>query len=93
MCEKKLETSTDGKNFVKEKFEKQYSVIKDLVHESGFESYKKQNAPLISNKNKKIRKSFYQLAKKLTIDDIRKIIFTDESSFEVFREERGKDLL
>ena len=90
-----LENSRDGVNYAAESFgvDISKSTVKRILKEEGFRSYKKEKAPLLSETNIKKRKQYYHWAKNKTIEDWKKVIFTDESSFKVFRAEGGANIL
>ncbi len=81
----KCETTTDGVNLVSETLQKTVSnsLIRNKLYENNMKSYKKQQAPLISKKNLRARKIFYEKYKNFTYEEWQKVIFSDESTFKI----------
>ncbi len=87
-----METTTNGVELVKEKYEKDVSnsTIRRILHQQGFKNYKKQHKPMISKSNILKRKNFYNFHKNYTYENFKNYIFTDESSFQLLNTKGGK---
>ncbi len=82
-CE--IKTSSQGVSLIRDITNKEVSksTIKRRLYSDGYKSYKEKKAHLLSKKNLKARKKYFQTHKGKTYDEFENFIFSDESSFRI----------
>ncbi len=86
------ETTTHGVELAKSMANKKVSnsTNRNVLFKNDLKSYKKQKKPTISKSNFKKRKAFYQKFQDASFQDFNKIIFSDESRFQLLNTKGGK---